>query len=181
MNALEIKNNIAIEISNYDIACLNLIYFDIDKFAYHNDALGHDSGDDVLNKILEVLLKFSANNAVCGRVGGDEFLVYSISSKPEHNQMGRFLQKSIHDLKLPFVGEGYQNDKVILPEFITCSAVALSFPFNNIEKIENNKINLKISEDVIDVLIKYVEYSMYTLKLIESGDFMAIDWGDKHS
>jgi diguanylate cyclase (GGDEF)-like protein len=58
---------------------LALLFADIDDFKRVNDTLGHDVGDDVLvqcaNRIGEAVARFSGDNALLARFGGDEFVI----------------------------------------------------------------------------------------------------------
>ena len=48
---------------------------DIDSFKSINDTFGHDAGDIVLKTFAEVLRKCTRASDICGRLGGDEFLM----------------------------------------------------------------------------------------------------------
>jgi len=52
-----------------------LIMIDLDNFKAINDTLGHKQGDYVLKEVGGILKKTFNENAVVGRIGGDEFLV----------------------------------------------------------------------------------------------------------
>jgi diguanylate cyclase (GGDEF)-like protein len=51
------------------------LIIDIDDFKAMNDSFGHAVGDDVLVAVANVIAKTLRPGDVCGRVGGDEFLV----------------------------------------------------------------------------------------------------------
>lgn len=53
---------------------LHLLMIDIDDFKVINDTLGHDAGDQVLQRTAEVIGRLS-DGQLCGRIGGEEFAV----------------------------------------------------------------------------------------------------------
>lgn len=50
---------------------------DLDNFKTVNDALGHPEGDRVIQEFADVLLRVFPRDALVGRMGGDEFAVFS--------------------------------------------------------------------------------------------------------
>jgi two-component system, cell cycle response regulator len=48
---------------------------DLDCFKGVNDNHGHDAGDEVLKKFAEALKSNTRASDICGRMGGDEFLL----------------------------------------------------------------------------------------------------------
>lgn len=53
-----------------------ILLIDMDNFKQLNDTLGHLTGDKVLKDISALITECFSENAFCGRIGGDEFLVY---------------------------------------------------------------------------------------------------------
>lgn len=53
-----------------------LLLIDMDHFKQINDTLGHLAGDAILSDTAAVIRRFFKGDALCGRVGGDEFLVF---------------------------------------------------------------------------------------------------------
>jgi len=58
----------------YDTS-FSVLMFDLDHFKKINDKLGHNAGDEVLEKIGKLLIAFSRTVDIVGRYGGDEFLI----------------------------------------------------------------------------------------------------------
>ncbi|MDD2700442.1 MAG: GGDEF domain-containing protein [Sideroxydans sp.] len=50
-----------------------VVFFDLDKFKYVNDELGHEVGDQLLAKVAAVMRLHVRASDVAGRLGGDEF------------------------------------------------------------------------------------------------------------
>jgi len=53
-----------------------LLIIDMDHFKQINDTLGHLAGDAILTDTAAVIRRFFKGDALCGRVGGDEFMVF---------------------------------------------------------------------------------------------------------
>lgn len=53
-----------------------LLIVDMDHFKQINDTLGHLAGDAILTDTAAVIRRFFKGDALCGRVGGDEFMVF---------------------------------------------------------------------------------------------------------
>jgi len=52
-----------------------VVMVDVDKFKYVNDTFGHDAGDVVLREIADIIRRNTRQSDICGRIGGDEFVV----------------------------------------------------------------------------------------------------------
>lgn len=59
------------------------IIFDVDDFKDINDSLGHQAGDFALVEFARVLKEVFASNDIIGRLGGDEFIVFTNISRTE--------------------------------------------------------------------------------------------------
>ena len=60
-----------------------VIMADLDNFKSVNDTYGHEAGDGVLKTFAEILQTNSRQCDICGRIGGDEFLVVITHSERE--------------------------------------------------------------------------------------------------
>ncbi|NMA84210.1 MAG: GGDEF domain-containing protein [Epulopiscium sp.] len=74
-----------------------IIFLDIDDFKKINDRYGHDQGDIVLQKIVEVIQNNIRNTDALYRWGGEEFLLICDGLRPE-NAM-RFAKKILEQIK----------------------------------------------------------------------------------
>jgi two-component system chemotaxis response regulator CheY len=78
---------------------------DIDCFKAVNDSFGHDAGDIVLKTFADVLKKNTRASDICGRMGGDEFLM--VVSHVEADQIGATVDRfreHFASLSFPFKG-----------------------------------------------------------------------------
>ena len=60
-----------------------LCVLDLDSFKLINDLHGHDMGDRVLIQFSDLLKSNMRTDDICGRIGGDEFLVFAKNMKTE--------------------------------------------------------------------------------------------------
>ncbi|HAU99745.1 MAG TPA: hypothetical protein DCW47_00950 [Lachnospiraceae bacterium] len=67
-------------LSSLDLNNSYMMLLDVDNFKTINDTYGHETGDRVLVKLVEVLRKnFRMDDYIC-RIGGDEFVVFMVHS-----------------------------------------------------------------------------------------------------
>ncbi len=66
--------------SSIDLNNTYMMLFDVDNFKSINDTYGHETGDKVLVKLVEILRRnFRTDDYIC-RIGGDEFVVFMVHS-----------------------------------------------------------------------------------------------------
>lgn len=67
-------------LANIDLSSTYMMLVDVDNFKSINDTYGHETGDKVLIKIVNILKSiFRDDDCIC-RVGGDEFVIFIIHS-----------------------------------------------------------------------------------------------------
>ena len=79
------------------------LIMDVDRFKSINDSYGHTFGDMVLHTVGEKLCRVSPSTALCGRFGGDEFVVW-IPGKIGRKETLIFLTElvdQIHSIRTP--------------------------------------------------------------------------------
>lgn len=57
---------------------------DLDRFKSVNDTYGHDAGDEVLKRFSAILRANSRRSDICGRMGGEEFLIILTHASAEN-------------------------------------------------------------------------------------------------
>ena len=87
-----------------------LFMLDLDNFKYINDYLGHPVGDDILTLVAQILRNAFRNDAVIGRIGGDEFLILAenrlLSRSPEETAQAIIGSVTIAEIAFDLPGLG---------------------------------------------------------------------------
>jgi diguanylate cyclase (GGDEF)-like protein len=100
--------------SSIDLHSTYMLLFDIDDFKSVNDNYGHESGDAVLVRLVNVLrANFRSDDYIC-RVGGDEFVVFMVHSTENQrnlveakiDKINNELAKSVNELPAVSVSVG---------------------------------------------------------------------------
>jgi diguanylate cyclase (GGDEF)-like protein len=99
---------------------LGLVYLDIDNFKLINDSLGHDSGDQLLQKIAQRLLGVIREGDVVCRLGGDEFAIIVHDLETE-TSIGALAQRVIESVREPITLNNME-------QFVTCSIGIATYP-----------------------------------------------------
>ena len=79
---------------------------DLDQFKEINDTFGHEAGDTVLRTFADTLRKLTRISDMCGRLGGDEFLIVisHVSATNIEVAINRF-RELFGSLSFPFAGQ----------------------------------------------------------------------------
>ncbi len=86
-----------------------LLLLDIDELKRTNDSLGHDAGDALLTAFADRLMAFAPEDAVVGRLGGDEFGLIA-ESLTDSSALERFSMQLIEKVRAPHIHEGRMLD-----------------------------------------------------------------------
>jgi diguanylate cyclase (GGDEF)-like protein len=83
-----------------------VVLSDLDGFKEINDTFGHEAGDTVLRTFASTLKKLTRISDMCGRLGGDEFLIVisHVSSTNIDLAINRF-REMFGALSFPFAGK----------------------------------------------------------------------------
>ncbi|EQB87573.1 diguanylate cyclase (GGDEF)-like protein [Clostridium punense] len=73
----------ALELCRKNNKVLSVIFFDLDRFKYINDAFGHNTGDELLKKVADLLGKYEDEHRQIYRLGGDEFTIITFDSQED--------------------------------------------------------------------------------------------------
>lgn len=66
---------------------LSIIFLDINHLKYINDKFGHEVGDEVIVKVVEIIRKSIRASDYIARIGGDEFLIVLLASDQKVSQI----------------------------------------------------------------------------------------------
>lgn len=116
--------------------------FDIDRFKYINDVLGHHNGDKIICEVAKRLEQYLPDKSVVSRFSGDAFLVYLTGFDNAETIVKQIEVLMHHVRKYPFIvgSERY---------YLTLSGGISVYPHDGTE---------------IDALIKYADQAMYRSK-----------------
>jgi diguanylate cyclase (GGDEF)-like protein/PAS domain S-box-containing protein len=140
----------AIAQAKRDHAFVAVLFFDLDRFKWINDSLGHDVGDQLLQEVAVRLCASVRNTDTVARLGGDEFVIVLAALL---NEEAAFIivEKCIKELSRTFdIGENH---------FKLGSSIGVSFyPKDGATP---------------DVLLKNADIAMYWTKELGAGSYKA--------
>ena len=88
---------------NNNYGHVGVAMIDIDDFKHVNDTYGHDNGDVVLRKLGEYLVRFNTTDIICGRYGGEEFvIIFKHADRDENIYELDSLRKLFSETSYPF-------------------------------------------------------------------------------
>ena len=130
-----------------------LCILDLDSFKLVNDLYGHEMGDKVLILFSSILKKQRRHDDICGRIGGDEFILFLRNMKSEH-ELNQFYSR-ISEVYLSKVSRMISGK---IPLGVSAGAVAVPDHGRNYEELfriadgalylvkQNGKNGLSIAE-----------------------------------
>jgi len=81
------------------------IVADLDRFKHINDTFGHNAGDEVLKKFSKILKTHIRRSDLCGRLGGEEFLiVMTHASRQDAERVAERIRAEFEMLSFSFSG-----------------------------------------------------------------------------
>lgn len=103
-----------------------LLIIDVDCFKHVNDNHGHMAGDKVLGKVGHLLREYFTENAIVGRLGGDEFIVFISNVSNEVAKARQSISKQIEKFQ-------HELNKIRIKNMNKCISVSVgaTLVFNN--------------------------------------------------
>lgn len=89
----------AIHIAEKGQKKLAVLFVDLDRFKFINDALGHDFGDHVLQDVSKRITGVLREGDLMARLGGDEFIIYAtnVNSKDDIEKVAKRILNAVKD------------------------------------------------------------------------------------
>lgn len=82
---------------------VSLIMIDIDDFGHYNNTNGHQAGDKLLQKMAEIINSSLRKEDICGRYGGEEFIVLLPETKPSNaTEIAERIRKKVEETDFDF-------------------------------------------------------------------------------
>lgn len=97
---------------------LSVLFFDLDRFKYINDTLGHQAGDELLSEVANRIESLKLSDDVLARLGGDEFVLIQ-PSQNNNQQSSNMADDILKALNKPFTLSG--NKQVVISTSIGIS------------------------------------------------------------
>ena len=117
---------------------IGIIFLDLDSFKSVNDSLGHNGGDQLIEKVAQKLSANIRKSDAVSRFGGDEFLIM-LNHISEVDDVMKITEKLMNLFSTPFILNGQEM-------FVTASAGVALYPTDG--------------EDT-DTLVKNADIAMY--------------------
>lgn len=102
---LQDRVKLAMEHSDHINQPFWLLYLDLDRFKFVNDALGHQAGDRILQTVASRLALMLEDTDTLARFVGDEFVILLSSQTHDHQRM-RILHQLIEQMQQPYLIDG---------------------------------------------------------------------------
>lgn len=84
---------------------VSIVMFDLDYFKSVNDTYGHQAGDDVLERISNIIREETRETDIAGRYGGEEFMVILPNIGLEGgNAFAEKIRKKVNEIKWKYKG-----------------------------------------------------------------------------
>jgi len=81
---------------------LTLMLIDVDEFKGINDRYGHAAGDDILVNVAQVITDNCPDDAIIGRLGGDEFIVVLKEDLTTAKEYAKTINAAVSNIKTTF-------------------------------------------------------------------------------
>lgn len=184
-----------IEEANREGGQIGVYMLDFDNFKYINDAYGHEFGDQVLINIANKVDMICCDDLVCGRLGGDEFLVIqkNVSNRDDAIEVSKRILQCFNEIQdvdgsavhmSTSIGISfYPEDGTSKSELIRKADMALYNVKNTYKNgYELYTSNLELSNNIHDIKIDIInglqnnEFEVYFQPIVKLSDMKIISF-----
>lgn len=110
------------------IKCISLLMLDIDYFKSINDQYGHQSGNEILIQMSDLLREIVGNRGTLTRYGGEEFIIILPDVKKEEAiQIGESIRQTIENFSF-YMHDNLADERKTISTKITVSIGVASAP-----------------------------------------------------
>jgi diguanylate cyclase (GGDEF)-like protein len=81
-------------------AAVLVTFCDIDGFKSFNDQLGHDTGDEIIQRVGGAIERSFRSRDMVARIGGDEFAIVVVDAGQDVSELGERLLRSVRSSRL---------------------------------------------------------------------------------
>ncbi|MGS0740393.1 diguanylate cyclase domain-containing protein [Glaciimonas sp. GG7] len=138
----------AIAIAERQQRPMAVAFFDLDRFKWINDTLGHDAGDSLLQEIAMRLSECVRTSDTVARIGGDEFVIL-LHPDTTDSDPATVMQRIVERVAQPITLRGEQHS-------VTCSIGVSVFPQDGHDA---------------DTLLKHADVAMYQAKKLGRNNY----------
>lgn len=130
------RKDVAEELEKNPEATYAIVYLDINKFKYINDALGYEAGDDLLREMARTVSSGAFDILLTGRVSSDNFvlLMTYVSDQQIRDNLVRLNESFINKIKFCSIGKSI---------YIVSGVAKISYGQDVIATIDNANIARK--------------------------------------
>jgi diguanylate cyclase (GGDEF)-like protein len=90
---------------------VSVLFSDIDNFKKLNDTKGHQTGDEILKQVAEILRQESEECGIAGRYGGEEMVVLVTDPAVKMDQFAERIRSRIESETIVTASIGYSRSK----------------------------------------------------------------------
>lgn len=129
-----------------------VVYMDLDNFKSVNDTLGHAAGDSMLICVADAMRSYFGNDAVLGRIGGDEFIMMCLHA--DKSLVGQMMESFVSYVgdkchaECPMIAVTVSLGYVLYPDFGDNISVLADFADKALYRAKKHGKNMALKYDL---------------------------------
>ena len=124
-----------------------LFLCDVDHMKRINERYGHQTGDECLKKVAQILSYMIRSNDILGRCGGDEFVIYmpGCQDAEQAQEICKRIRERFH------AGRGKEKDRIALTLTVVWELRKTGSTYQNLFACAGKKLEQKKQEEILDL------------------------------